>query len=189
MKKTILIPIIASAIAAGSLQADWSIVSTFDDASALDLITDNTNIEGSNARSEIVNGKWAAYPGDVFEATSNLYALLDLGVDLKAASIAAGGPVSVYVEVTQPTVDDGAGGTRKAIVDTVWGLSNIDSSVVLETRYNSYNVMQRINGGNDNFEGRNGGSYWAPTGGQMFNADVTYKIWMVVDYIRVDPID
>jgi hypothetical protein len=175
-----LIPILASAVTAVAANAQWNVISTFDDASALDLVTDSTNIEGSNARTEIIDGKLAAFPGDVFENTSNLYALLDLGTDLKAASQTSGGPVTVYVEVTQPTVSDGQGGTRKAIVDTVWGVANIDSDVVLETRYNSYNVMQRINVGTDNFEGRNGGGYW--TTGEMFQADVTYKIWLVVDY-------
>lgn len=180
MKKYTLLPIIASALATGSLQADWTIVSTFDDASALDLITDNTNIEGSNARSEIVDGKWAVFPGELFEQNSNLYALLDMGTDLKAASQASGGPVTVYMEVIQPIVPDGLGGTRKAINDTVWGVANVDSSQVLETRYNSYNVMQRINAGNDNFEGRNGGGYWST--GEQFQGDVTYRIWMVIDY-------
>jgi len=180
MKKYTLTLILASAAAAVSVNADWNIVSTFDDASALDLVTDSTNIEGSNARSEIVDGKWAVFPGDIFEDNSNLYALLDMGTDLKAMSQASGGSVTVYLEVTQPTVSDGQGGTRKAIVDTVWGIANIDSDEVLETRYNSYNAMQRINVGNDNFEGRNGGSYEAT--GEMFQADVTYKIWLVIDY-------
>jgi hypothetical protein len=95
-------------------------------------------------------------------------------------SQASGGAVTVYLEVSQPTVPDGQGGTRKAIVDTVWGLSNIDSDVVLETRYNSYNVMQRVNVGTDNFEGRNGGGYWSTE--EKFQADVSYKIWLVIDY-------
>jgi hypothetical protein len=180
MKRYTLIPILTSALAAISASAAWDVVSTFDDASALDLVTDNTNIEGSNARSEIVDGKWAVYPGDLFEQTSNLYAMLDLGTDIKAASQNSGGPVTLYMEIIQPMVPDGQGGMRKAINDTVWGVSNVDSSEVLETRYNSYNVMQRINAGNDNFEGRNGDGYW--TTGEMFQADVTYKIWLVIDY-------
>jgi hypothetical protein len=69
MNKKTLILTLASAAAAISAHAQWNIVSTFDDDSALDLITDNTNIEGSNARSEIIDGKWAAFPGDVFENT------------------------------------------------------------------------------------------------------------------------
>lgn len=180
MKKSIITTLVMNVVFAVGASADWTIVSTFDDASALDLITDSTNLEGSNARSEIVDGKWAVYPGDLFEATSNLYAQLDLGTDLKAASQASGGSVTLYMEVVQPTVSDGQGGTRKAINDTVWGIANVDSSQVLETRYNSYNVMQRINAGNDNYEGRNGGGYW--TTGEMFQADVTYQIWLVVDY-------
>ena len=39
--------------------------------------------------------------------------MVNLGVDLKVASETVNGPVTVYLEVTQPTVDDGAGGTRK----------------------------------------------------------------------------
>jgi hypothetical protein len=180
MNKKTLILVLASAAAAATANANWTVVSTFDDASALDLITDNTNIEGSNARSEIIDGKWAVFPGDLFENTSNLYALLDMGTDLKAMSQASGEPVTVYLEVVQPTVDDGQGGTRKAIVDCVWGISNIDSDEVLETRYNSYNVMQRINVGTDNYEGRNGGGYWSTE--EILQADVTYKIWLVADY-------
>lgn len=180
MKNHIPTILLSAFVAIGTAQAEWEVVSTFDDDSALDLITDNTNIEGSNARSEIVDGKWAVFPGELFEDNSNLYSMLDLGVDLKAASLGTEGPVTVYMEVIQPIVPDGQGGTRKAIVDTVWGISNVDSSEVLETRYNSYNAMQRINSGNDNFEGRNGGGYWST--GEIFQGDVTYKIWLVIDY-------
>lgn len=179
MKSHTLSALLLSAFSTVALQADWTVVSTFDDSSALDLITDATNIEGSNARSEIVDGKWAVYPGDLFETTSNLYAMLDMGTDLKAASMASGQPVTVYMEIVQPMVPDGSGGTRKAILDTVWGVANIDPSVVLETRYNSHNAMQRINGGTDGFEGRNGGTYEAV---DLFTADVTYKIWLVIDF-------
>jgi hypothetical protein len=179
MNKRNIITTLAGLLAGASSYGEWTIVSTFDDAGALSAITDSTNIEGSNARSEIVNGKWAVFPGDLFEATSNLYAMLDLGTDLRAASIASGKPVTVYFEVVQPTVPDGQGGTRKAILDTVWGISNYPPSQVLETRYNSYNAMQRINAGNDSFEGRNGNAYEVV---QQFGADVTYQIWLVIDF-------
>ena len=179
MKKHIVSTLLFCAIGHFCTQGAWDIVSTFDDASALDKVTDLTNIEASNARSEIVDGKWAVYPGDLFEATSNLYAALDLGVDLRAASRASGGPVTVYLEIVQPNVPDGAGGTRKAIVDTVWGVSNFPPSEILTTRFNSYNAMQRINGGTDGFEGRNGTAYEAI---DLFNANVTYKIWLVIDF-------
>lgn len=180
MKNQLLIKcLFASAVLAPGVFAAWTTVSTFDDASALDAITDSTNIENSNARSEIVDGKWAVYPGDLFESTSNLYAMLDLGTDLKAASTGSGGVVTVYFEITQPTVSDGAGGTRKAILDTVWGIANISPAEVLDVRFNSYNAMQRINSGNDQFEGRNGSSYEAV---DAFQENVTYSIWLVIDY-------
>jgi hypothetical protein len=170
---------LASLLATASAFADWSLVSDFNSEAELSKITDVTNQENSGARSEIVDGQWAAYHGGQFESTSNLFAMLDLGVDIRAASINSGGPVTVFMEITQPIVDDGAGGTRKAIVDTVWGLSNEQPESVLEGSYNSFNVMQRINSGTDAFEGRNGGSYEVV---QPFAADVQYSIWLVVDY-------
>lgn len=182
MNNKILVPVLSSAIAALSAQADWTVVSTFDDASALSIVTDVTNIEASNARSEIVDGRLACFPGDLFEATSNLYAMIDLGVDLRAASIAAGGPVTAYIEVIQPTIGD-----HKAIVDTVWGLSNATPDSVLAgdpNRFNAYNVMQRINSGTDGWEVLNkdagGANAYQPIG--IFTADTVYSIWMVVDY-------
>lgn len=179
---TLLISLSALGGLVHGLGAAWSEVSTFDDASALALITDVQSVEGSNARSEVANGVWGVYPGDLFELNSNLYAMLDLGVDLKAASESLGGPVTIYFEVMQPTVDDGAGGTRKALLDTVWGLSNVDPAVVAdaENRYDSFNVMQRIVAGTDAYEGRNGGSYEGT--GEVFQADVFYSIWIVVDF-------
>ncbi len=99
MKNHIPTILLSAFVAIGTAQAEWEVVSTFDDDSALDLITDNTNIEGSNARSEIVDGKWAVFPGELFEDNSNLYSMLDLGVDLKAASLGTEGPVTVYMEV------------------------------------------------------------------------------------------
>lgn len=170
---------LASVLATATALADWSLVSDFNSSAELDKITDVTNQENSGARSEIVGGQWAAYHGDQFESTSNLFAMLDLGVDVRAASIASGKPVTVFFQITQPIVDDGQGGTRKAIVDTVWGLSNVQPAGVLETSYNSFNMMQRINSGTDAFEGRNGGGYEVVG---PFTADVQYSIWIVVDY-------
>lgn len=178
-QKSLLVALASLVVAGGSAFANWTLVSSFDDDTALSLITDTATQEGSNARSEIVNGMWAVYPGDLFETNSNLFSLLDLGVDLRAASITSGQPVTLYMEVMQPIVDDGQGGTRKAIVDTVWGPSNVDADEVVATGYNSYNAMQRINSGNDNFEGRNGGSYVAIA---PFEANVKYSIWMVIDF-------
>ncbi|NDV62270.1 hypothetical protein G0Q06_07410 [Puniceicoccales bacterium CK1056] len=179
MNTKIPLTVLSCALGAVFAQADWTVVSTFDDASALDLVTDVANIEGSEARSEIIDGKWALFPGLLFETNSNLYGMLDLGTDLRAASIGVGGAVTFYVEVTQPIVSDGAGGTRKSIVDVTWGLSNEQPDNVLTTRYDSYNAMQRILITTDNFEGRNGGSYVTI---EAFQADVSYKIWFVVDF-------
>jgi hypothetical protein len=179
MKKEILVTLLSGALTSLSVQAAWTVVSTFDDETALSAVTDITNIEGSNARSGVVNGMWAVFPGDLFEQTSNIYALLDLGVDMKAAGVASGQPVTLYFEILQPMVDDGLGGMRKALVDTSWGPYNWDAAEVLNQRFNGFNAMQRINSGNDSFEGRNGTAY-EPF--QPFNADVRYKLWMVIDY-------
>jgi len=180
MNKQILTLAATSLFTASLASAEWTIANTFDDNSALAAVTDVERIEGSNARSEIVNGQLAVFPGNVFETNNNLFTYINLGTDIRADALTGDGIVTVYLEVTQPMVDDGAGGMRKAIVDTVWGISNIQpDDADNNTSYNNFNAMQRINVGNDNFEGRNGGSYEAI---EPFQADVTYKIWLVIDY-------
>jgi len=154
--------------------ADWTIVSTFDDQSALSIVTDLQNQAGSNAHSDVIDGKLVVFPGDLLEATSNLWTFVDLGVDLKEASIAREGFVTFYMEITEPLIEG-----HKAVSDVVWGLSNVDSDEVLTTRYNSYNAMQRIDSATDQFEGRNGSNYELM--GKL-DADVPYSIWIVVDY-------
>jgi len=181
MNKKAIGTLLLSTAAALSSYADWTVISTFDDASALSVVTDVTNIEGSNARSEVVDGKLAVYPGDLFESTSNLYAMIDLGTDLRAASQALNGPVTIYLEVGQPTVNG-----HKAIVDTVWGPSNATPESVLAgdpNRFNAYTAMSRINSGNDAFEVLNkveGSNVYQTI--DLFSADTMYSIWMVVDY-------
>ena len=168
---------IAGLIGAGTAFADWTIVNTYDDASSLDTVTDTINIEGSGAGSSIVDGMWALNPGDLFEATSNLYSQQDLGVDLKAASIAASGPVTFYFELMQPTIDG-----SKAIVDHSFGLAIVDEDEVLTERFNSFSAMQRVQVG-DTYEVRDGSSYHVI---DTLQADVKYKIWIVADYVLND---
>ena len=163
-----------------ALSAAWNVVNTFDDEAALATVVDATNQEGSNARAEIVDGQLAVFPGDVFETNSNLFTYVALGSDIRAAAIAGDGIATVYFEITQPTVPDGNGGTRKAILDTVWGVSNVQPDTAENpTSYNNFNAMQRINSGNDNFEGRNGGSYEAI---EPLQENVRYHMWLVIDY-------
>lgn len=174
MKHLLSITSLAGIFAVTSLSADWTVVSTFDDESAGDLIEDVTNIPDSGARSEIENGQWAVYPGNLFDQTSNLFALLDLGTDVKAEALANDGIVTIYFEFTQPLIDG-----EKALLDTVWGLSNVDETGVLENGFTGYNAMQRINSGSNGFEGRDGESYYEIA---QLEADVKYSMWMVVDF-------
>jgi hypothetical protein len=181
-KNTLLLNLTAFVAASLPVSAEWSVISTFDDESALSIVEDIPNTENSNARSEIVDGMLGLYPGDLFDATSNLFALVDLGVDLKAASISASGPVTFYFEMYHPTVtvDDGNGGTttRQAIADIAFGLSNEDSDTVETVRYDSFNVMHRINSGNINWEPRS--TSYVPQG--ILTADTKHSVWVVVDY-------
>ena len=164
MNKKALILTLFMGVAVSSLSfGEWTLVNDFNEPADLEGVSDQTNQEGSNARTELVDGKLAAYPGVALEATSNLFAGVDLGVDLRAASEAVEGPVSVYFQMIQPTVSDGAGGTRKAIVDTVFGLTHFDPEQWTTEAYNTYNAMGRINFGNDNLEVRDDNTY-VPSG-------------------------
>ncbi|MEX0330323.1 MAG: hypothetical protein AB3N64_02765 [Puniceicoccaceae bacterium] len=181
MNKKTLILTLSLGVAVSSLSfGEWALVNDFNEAADLDSVMDQTNQEGSNARTELVDGKLAAFPGVALENTSNLFAGVDLGVDLRAASEAAEGPITLYFQLIQPTVSDGAGGTRKAILDTVFGLTHFDPEQWTTETYNSYNAMGRINFGNDNLEVRDGGSYVAS--GEILQADVVYELWLDVDF-------
>lgn len=181
MKMKSLILTLSLGVAVSSLSfGDWTLVNDFNEPADLDGVSDRTNQEGSNARTELVDGKLAAFPGVALENTSNLFAGVNLGVDLRAASEAVQGPVTVYFQLIQPTVSDGAGGTRKAIVDTVWGLTHFDPDQWTTETYNSYNSMARINFGNDNLEVRDAGSYVAS--GELLQADTVYELWIEVDF-------
>lgn len=180
MKQNHLLLSVAGLIAAGTASAEWTVINTFDDASALATVTDTINVEGSGAGSTVVDGMWALNPGSLFETTSNLYAMQDLGVDLKAASlVSADGFVTLYFEMMQPIVDDGAGGTRKAIVDHAFGTSNIDEDEILTERYNSFSAMQRVQVG-DTYEVRDGGSYAVV---DALQGGVKYSVWIVADFL------
>lgn len=178
MNNKILVASLSCGIATVVAHADWTVVSTFDDKTG---VTDVTNIEGSNARTEVENGRLVQYPGDLFELNSNVYTMIDLGTDLRAASIAVDGPVTAYIEVIHPSVN-----SQRAIVDIVWGLSNATPDSVLAgdpNRYNAYNVMQRINSGTLGYEVLNkvdGSNAYQPI--DFLELDVVYSIWMVVDY-------
>lgn len=179
MKHLLSITSIASLFAVSGLQADWTMVNTFDGDTKPENVTDYTTISESSAHSEIVDGMLSVDPGELFDETSNLFTVIDLGADMNAASRTSGGPITIYLEIEQPTVPDGSGGERKAIVDVVWGLSNFGPTELLVERYNSYNVMQRINVSNDNLEGRNGDGYESF---DVLEADTTYSIWLVVNF-------
>lgn len=153
---------------------EWSVEYTFDGGTLPEEIFTAVNREASTEFADVQNGMLRVNHGDLLEQTSNLWVMAPLSADLKAASIAAGGPVTCYFEMIHPLIDG-----QKAIVDVAWGLANIDPDVVLEERYDSFNAMQRIDSGDLNYELRDGGSYVEIT---QLEADVKYQVWMVVDY-------
>ena len=161
---------------------DWMLINDFNEPTDLDSVTDVINTEGSGAHTELIDGRLAAFPGlpGADTSASNLFAGINLGMDLRALSEAAEGPISVYLQIIQPTVSDGAGGTRKAIVDTVWGLTHFDPDKFTTEAYNAYNAMARINFGNDNLEVRDDTKYVAS--GEILQADVVYELWIEVDF-------
>lgn len=173
MKLKTLTPIILLT-ASVSLFADWSVEYTFDSDTLPEEVFQAVNREGSTEFADVLNGMLRVNHGDLLEQTSNLWVMLPLSADLKAASEAVGGPVTVYFEMMQPSIDG-----QKAIVDVAWGLSNIDPDTILEDRYNSFNAMLRIDSGDLNFELRDGGGYTEVT---QLTADTVYSVWMVVDY-------
>lgn len=159
----------------GILYADWEMQYDFESQGDLDAATVIANRDGSEATAELEDGMLKVIHGNLLEDTSNLWVMLPLQEDLIPASQASSdGTVTVYYEMVQPTVDG-----SKAIVDVAWGISNITSEEILEETYNSFNVMQRINSGNDNYEVRDGGDY-VPI--DILDADTRYKVWMVIDY-------
>lgn len=170
----LLLTAAVAAMPAVATQAAWEVKYTFDSEAELANAAIVRNIEESGANATVENGQLKVSFGDLFESTSNLFVLLPLGVDLKAASAANGGVVTVYSEIVQPTVNG-----AKAVVDTVWGLANIEPEQVLDTRFDSFNVMQRIVVTTDAFESRDGGAYVTH---DQFQADTTYRLWWVIDY-------
>ncbi len=159
--------------AVGSAWADWNVEFDFNSGIPQEVFVSNL-IEGGTAVADTLDGWMRLQHGDPLEDTNNLWVMLPLSEDLKAASIAANGPVTVYFEMMHPSVS----GTP-AIVDVAWGLSNEDPDTVLETRYNVFNAMMRINAGTSGFELRDGGSYVPVT---LLETDTPYQVWIVVDY-------
>ena len=182
--KKYLLPLCAATVAlfTSAAYAEWDLVADFEQPSDLDKVIDRPNTEGSNARTEIVDGKLAAFPGVALEDTSNLFAGLELGTDLRADSLAVEGPITVYFQLIQPEVPDGQGGTRKAIVDAVFALTHQPPEQWTTVTYNSANAMARINFGDDQgLETRDGGSYVAQENNVLIAGEV-YEIWMEVDF-------
>ncbi len=155
---------------------DWSIVSTFDSPNEIIKIKDVHYSYPFDGGSAVENGKWVVYPGTPSGITLYLFAILELGADLRAASIASEKPVTIYFEFTQPLVDNGA---KKAVTNAYWGLIHEGPATVASTRYESYNSFQRINIANDTLEGRNGTSF-VPH--QVLQGGETYKIWFVLKF-------
>lgn len=172
ISKLLLIPALVLPFAAAN--AAWEVKYDFDSEADIAGIAEVTNVESSGADASVENGYLKLSHGGLFESTSNLYALLPLGVDLAAASVASQQPVTVYFEIVQPLVNG-----NKAIVDIVWGLSNVDSDEILTTRYDSFNGMARINVGTDNYESRNGSEYVVH---EPLQGNVTYRFWWVIYY-------
>lgn len=160
--------------------AEWEIISTFSDPRILDRITVAVRVSGTSAYTDVSNGRWVVYAGkELSSRYNNIFAMLDLGVDIRAASIASGKPVTLYLEIIQPTVNDGLGGTRKSIIDMSWGLINCHPSQILVDRWNSFNALERIGIEEDAYEIRNGAEYETIS---QLHPDTPYKIWMVIDY-------
>ena len=153
--------------------ADWSLEFDFEDGLPENVFQAN-NRELSTNFADTLNGRLRVNHGDLLEQTSNLWVMLPLSADLKAASAAAGGPVTVYFEMIHPSIDG-----QRAIVDVAWGLSNVDPDTILEDRYNAFNAMMRIDSGDLNFELRDGGGYVEIS---QLETDTVYSVWMVLDY-------
>lgn len=156
------------------VSAAWDVVTTFDDVSEEARLFTQFNAENTGASATVANGVLSLEPGDLFETTTNMWTRVDIGVDLQAASLAAGGPITVFIEVQQPLIN----GT-KSVVDTTFGLNNVADDEILTERFNSFSAMARIDSGSDELQGRNGGGYepgWVLDGGE------SYGLWFVVDY-------
>src|SRR5690606_36990799 len=82
--------------------------------------------------------------------------------------------VTLYSEVVHPVIN---GDT--AVVESGWRLSNIDPDLVLDTRFDSFNVMQRIVVTTGAYESRDGNAYVTH---EQLQGDVTYRMWWVVDF-------
>jgi len=164
------------ALAAGPAFADWNVQYTFDGPDLPEGIFSEVLLEGGTEFSDIQNGMLRLNHGEPGPDTvnSNLWVMLPFDVDLKAASEAANGPVTVYFQMMHPEING-----EKAIVDIAWGLSNIDEDTILDTRYNAFSAMMRIEPANLNWELRDGGSY---TTIAPLEAGEVYEVWMVVDY-------
>ena len=172
MKNKVLTSLLLMA-SASFIWADWTVEYDFENGLPEEIYL-ATNQELSTDSADVRNGMLSVNHGDLLEATSNLYCMIPLSADLRAASMTAGGAVTTYFEMMIPAV----GGTV-GIVDVAFGLSNVDPDTIAEDRYNSFNAMMRIDSGDQNFEARDGGSYVEIT---PLEADVKYSVWLVVDY-------
>ena len=141
MWKSLFVSVCVTALTLSISRGEWSIVSTFGDAGELSKITDVYYTFTYNGNSSVENGKWVVNPGNE-TSDVEMYSLLHLGEDIAAR----GNPVTVYFEFTQPIVDNGSGGSRKAVTNAFWGLSNKGPQNVNQTnnRTNSFNAFQRI---------------------------------------------
>lgn len=166
---------------AGSASADWTLLNNFNDPSDADRVTNILTFDDSGAGGFVEDGVLSCKPGALYDQTSNAWILLDLGVDLQAASVAVDGPITMYFEMIHPIVPYGDEGlTRQAIADVAMGFCHSEPATILVDRYDSLNASMRINSGNINWEPRNGGSY-IPQG--VLTPDVTHSLWMVCDFV------
>ncbi|MEX0321591.1 MAG: hypothetical protein AB3N63_05490 [Puniceicoccaceae bacterium] len=154
--------------------ADWMIEYDFQDGLPAGLYQ-ATNRDLSTDFADVQDGMLRVVHGDLLEETSNLYMMLPLSTDLRAASEGIPGPVTLYFEMMVPDVGGSVG-----IVDVAFGLSNIDPDTVADVRYDSFSPMMRIDSGDQNFEYRDGGNGYVEV--TQLEAGVKYSVWVEVDY-------